>query len=136
MAIKVPDASEVFFLEFALGVNTPNDQIIKLFVNNVTPGNADTEATYTEMSTLGYSDKTLTMGGWTIDTDSGVGTATYALQTWTFTAGTPVTVYGYYVVDSVSGDLLWAEKFDSGKVVQYTGDEIRITPTFTGVSSS
>lgn len=131
MALLIPNASEVKLLEFALGFSTPGNQLLKLFINNVTPGDTDTAATYTEMSTLGYAAKTLLKGSWSIVPSSGVGTASYVLQTWTFTAGTAVTVYGYFVVDSSSGLLLWAEAFATPKIAQYTGDQIIITPQIT-----
>lgn len=131
MTLLIPNASEVKLLEFALGFSTPGNQLLKLFVNNVIPGDTDTAATYTEMSTLGYAAKTLTKGSWSIVPSSNVGTASYAQQTWTFTAGTAVTVYGYFVTDSTTGVLLWAETFTTPKVAQYSGDQILITPQIT-----
>lgn len=131
MTILIPNASEVKLLEFALGFSTPGNQQLKLFVNNVTVGDTDTAATYTEMSTLGYAAKTLTKGSWSISSSSNVGTATYAQQTWTFTAGTAVVVYGYYIIDTTTGTLLWAENFVTPKTAQYNGDQILITPTIT-----
>lgn len=131
MALVIPNASEVTLLQYMLGYGTPGNQVLRLYVNNVTPGDADTAATYTEMSTLGYASKTLTKGSWSVASSSSVGTATYAAQTWTFTAGSAVTVYGYFVTDATSGLLLWAEAFNSGKVCQYAGDQIVITPTIT-----
>jgi hypothetical protein len=58
-------------------------------------------------------------------------TAAYAQQTWTFTAGSAVTVYGYFITDTTTGLLLWAEAFTAAKVVQNTGDQIIITPQIT-----
>lgn len=137
MALVIPTASEKTLLDFTLGVTVPGNQILRLFVNNIAPADAHTAASYTEMSTLGYASKTLTKTSWTTvaGADGAVATSTYATQTWTFTAGTPVTVYGYYITDTTSGLLLWAEAFASGKVVQYTGDQIIIVPTITGSRS-
>ena len=131
MAILIPNASEVTLLQAALGFSTPGNQLLKLFVNNVVPGDADVAATYTEMSTLGYAAKTLTKGSWSVASTANVGTASYAQQTWTFSAGTAVTVYGYFVVDATSGLLLWAESFTTPKVAQFAGDQILITPQIT-----
>lgn len=137
MALVIPSASEKTLLDFTLGVTVPGNQILRLFVNNVSPDDAHTAASYTEMSTLGYAAKTLTKTSWTTVAGSAgqPASSTYATQTWTFTAGTPVTVYGYYITDTTSGLLLWAEAFASGKVVQYTGDQIIIVPTITGSRS-
>lgn len=132
MALLVPTVGENKLIEFALGKSTPGDQILHLYVNNYTPVDGDTSASYTEMSTLGYAAKTLTKGSWTVAQNAGVAQATYADQTFTFTAGTAVTVYGYYVTDTTTGTLLWAEKFGTALTVQYAGDQIIISPTFTG----
>lgn len=133
MSLVLPSAAEKTVLDFALGVTVPGNQILKLFVNNVAPSDPDVAATYTEMTTLGYALKTLTKTSWvTIAGATGApATSAYPQQTWTFTAGTPVTVYGYFVVDATTGLLLWAEAFTSPKVVQNTGDQIIITPTIT-----
>lgn len=131
MALIVPNPSEVTLLQAALGFITPANQLLKLYVNNATLSDTTVAGDLTEMSTLGYAAKTLTKGSWSVTTVSNVATATYAQQTWTFTAGTMVTAYGYFVTDATSGLLLWAEAFSSAKAVQYAGDQILITPTIT-----
>lgn len=133
MAIIVPAASENNLLNFLLGAVTPGNQLLKLYVNNVTTTD-DTllAAGFTEMSTLGYAAKTLTKTSWTVaQSGAFVGSGTYAQQTWTFTAGSAVTVYGYFVTDATSGLLLWFEAFAASKVIQNNGDQIIITPTIT-----
>lgn len=133
MTILVPTASEETLSDFMLGAATPGDQILKLYVNNYTLVDGTVAGALTEMSTLGYAAKTLTKTSW-VTTAGSAGqpcTSTYAQQTWTFTAGTPVTVYGYFVIDTTTGLLLWAEAFTAAKVVQNTGDSIIITPTIT-----
>ena len=131
MPLTLSTVSENKLLEFLLGFSTPGNQTLKLYVNNVTPADADTAATYTEMTTLGYVAKTLTKTSWVVAQNAGVGEGSYAQQSWTFSAGTAVTVYGYYVIDSTSGVLLWVEPFNTAKVVQFAGDQILITPKFT-----
>lgn len=83
------------------------------------------------MSTLGYSAKTLTAGTWTESEVAGVGTAVYAAQTWTFTAGTAVTIYGYFVIGATDGIIRWAELFSAPFVAQYSGDSVVLTPQLT-----
>jgi len=133
MTILVPSAAEKTALEFMLGAVTPGNQTLKLYVNNYTLADATTEADLTEMSTHGYAAKTLTKTSWAVGAGSAgnPATGTYAQQTWTFTAAAAVTVYGYYVIDSTSGKLVWAEAFTSAKVIQNNGDQIIITPTIT-----
>lgn len=133
MALVVPSASEKTLAEFMLGVATPGNQTLKLFVNNVTPDDDSTAASFTEMSTHGYAAKTLTKTSW-VATQGATGqpcSAAYAAQTWTFTAASAVSVYGYYIIDVTTGKLLWAEKFASAKVVENAGDQIIVTPTIT-----
>lgn len=130
MTIVIPNASEIDLLKFMLGGATPGNQILGLFVNNVTPDDSYVLANLTEMSTLGYSSKSLSVGSWTYvaGTSGNPGVATYATQTWTFTAGTLVNVYGYFIKDTTTGRLLWVEAFASAKPVQNTGDQIIVVP--------
>lgn len=133
MTIVVPSAAEKTDLEFMLGAVTPGNQTLKLYVNNHTLADTSAETDLTEMSTHGYAAKTLTKTSWAV-VAGGSGnpaTGTYAQQTWTFTAAAAVTVYGYYIIDSTSGKLMWAEAFASPKVIQNGGDQIIITPTVT-----
>lgn len=133
MTILIPSAAEKTDLEFMLGATTPGNQILKLYVNNHTLADATTEADLTEMSTHGYAAKTLTKTSWVVTAGSTGNPASgaYAQQTWTFTAAAAVTVYGYFVIDSTTGKLMWAEAFAAAKVIQNGGDQIIITPTIT-----
>jgi len=135
MALILPAASENNMLNFALGVTVPGNQYLKLYVTDVnTATDSLVVADFTEFgNTLGYSSpgKELTKTSWVVAQSGSVATATYAPQTWTFTAGTAVTVYGYYVTDKTTGLLLWFEAFSTAKVVQNSGDQIIITPTIT-----
>lgn len=132
MALTLPTASEITFLKFALGHTIPGNQILKLYVNDVTPGDADVAATYTEMSTQGYVAIPLTKTSWTVTTVANVASGAYAQQTFPFDGtGGATTVYGYYVIDTTSSLLLWAERFGTPKVIEFDGDQILITPTIT-----
>ena len=134
MSLVLPSASEATVLNFLLGVTTPGNQILKLFTNNITPSDPDTASSYTEMgAVLGYVSKSLTKGSWvTVAGATGnPATSSYPQQTWTFSAGTAVVVYGYFIVDTTTGLLLWSEAFASPKTVQNAGDQIIITPTIT-----
>jgi hypothetical protein len=132
MALLVPDVGEVQLLTMALKKATVEAQTIKLYVNNYTPTENDTAASYTEMSTQGYAAKTLNRADWTISSSAGVTTASQPQQVWTFTAGAAVTVYGYFIIEATSGVILWAERFANPQVVQNDGDQIKVTPKFTG----
>lgn len=131
--LVIPTQSEKTTLEYTLGVVAPNDQKLKLFVNDVVPDDTFVAANLTEMSTLSYADKTLTKANWVVTAGAAGAPASgaYAQQQWILTAGAAVTVYGYYVVDSVTGKLLWAERFNNPKTVGNAGDQVLITPTLT-----
>lgn len=137
MALVLPDAGEAKMLKVALGVDAQEDLLLKLFTNNVTPAEADTAVTYTELTAgaaPGYAAKTLTKTSWVVTAGAGVTTAgaakaDYAQQTFTLTGG-PATVYGYFVVGATSGILYWAESFGSAFNIPAGGGTINVTPRF------
>lgn len=83
MAGLIPNAGEELALKNFLNHTAPQDQVLKLYVNDVTPGETDTAASYTEMSTQGYVSKALTGTSWVV-TPGAPTSAAYAQQTWTF----------------------------------------------------
>ncbi len=135
MTLKIPTAAQGSLLKDMLGVTVPANLTLKLFTNNITPSASDVVATYTEFTAImGYVAKTLTKTSFTEADVSGTATAAYAAQTWTFTAGGPVTVYGYYVVGA-DALLRWAELFATPLTVTNAGDAITVTPQLTFVSA-
>lgn len=130
MTLKVPNAGEDAMLKDALGKTTPGALTLRLFTNDITPGDADTAASYTEMAGQAYAAKTLSMSSWAVAQNAGVAEASYAAQTWTFTAGGPTMIYGYYVVGA-DGVIRWAERFGAAFSAQYLNDNITVTPKFT-----
>lgn len=129
----VPTASEATLLNFLLGATVPGNQQLKLFVNDVSAADDTLDAAdFTEMSTHDYAQKVLTKTSWTTSPNAGApASSVYAAQTWTFSAASPVNVYGYYVLDATTGLLLWFEEFLTPRVVENAGDQIIITPAFT-----
>jgi hypothetical protein len=130
MAGVVPNVGEVEFLKAMLAVTAMNATMtLKLYTNNVTPGESDTAGTYTGAAGFGYADITLNGASWTVSTDgSGVTSGVYALQSWTFT-GALGNVYGYFVVRADTGVLLFAERFSDGPYpISFNGDIINVTP--------
>ncbi len=128
MTLLVPDVGEEAMLEDIFKNASPEAQTLKLYTNaGKTPVEGDTDASYTEPSGNGYAAISLTRASWTVATVSGVTTASYAQQTFTFTGG-PVTVVGYFVIKATAGTLLYAEKFSADAVVPSGGGTIKITP--------
>jgi hypothetical protein len=134
MAGIVPTEGENKLLQRALGDISPttHNLTLKLFVNDYTPVDGSNNAAFTEMSTQGYSAKTLTAASWSVaQNGSNEAEATYAQQSWTFDGtGGATTVYGYYTVDE-DNTVLFAERFASSYVAENNGDILRITPTVT-----
>ena len=130
MTLTVPNQAEAILLSNLLNVSAPQDLVVKLYNSDTTPAETDTVATYTEIYGGGYADVTLVPGDWVITP----GTPTLAAHpeiTFAFT-GSVGNIYGYYVVQAISGDLVWAERFTNGPFnIQNNGDEIRITPNIT-----
>lgn len=126
--LVVPDVGEVLALK-RLTYQNPADLTLKLFKTNVTPGESDTNATYTVADFTNYVDKTLTAsqsgGTWTVPSTSGGTTSTtYAQQNWTCGASGN-TVYGYYILESTT--LFIAEAFAVARVLANT-DVLNLTP--------
>jgi len=130
MTLLVPNAAEVIIMENFLNKSAPQDLVLKLYGSDTTPSETDTNASYTEISGGGYAAITLTPANWVVTPGSPTA-AVYPEQTFSFSSAVG-NIYGYYVVQAVSGDLLWAERFTNGPFnIQNNGDEIRVTLSIT-----
>lgn len=130
MALFIPQASEVTLLQHIVNKLAPTDPVLRLFTNNVTPGEADTAATYTEASGFGYAAVTCAGSSWTT-TAATPSTASFAQQTFTFT-GALGNVYGYFFTKTTSGLLLWVERFVDGPYgIANNGDAVKLSANFT-----
>lgn len=128
MALNVPHTGENLILEMMMNKTAAQNLTLKLYVNNITPSDTDTAATYTEAGFPGYASITLTGASWGAASS---GTITYGSQQ-TFTCSGTATdnVYGYYVVQAVSGILLYSERDASAPfAIRVSGDAIKLTPT-------
>lgn len=131
MALLVPNVGEVIALKALLNNTAGQDQTLKLFATNVTPAETDTAGSYTEAAGGGYASKSLAGASWSF-TSGAPSHADFAQQTWTFTGAltTNATVFGYFVIQTGSGTLLWAEAFSSFTPAN-NGDQILLTPVIT-----
>lgn len=104
-------------------------RLLRLFTNNLTPGESTTLSTVTEaVGATGYAPVTLAGSSWTTVQTNGTTTAVYSEQTFTFT--TAVTIYGYYIT-SIEGTpkFLWIERFSGAPfTLPSGGGEIAISP--------
>lgn len=129
--MTIPNGSRVKILQMLLKDSTIGAQTIKLYTNNVTPDENSTASSFTELSLFRYTPITMSRLGWTITQESGVTIATQTAQVFSFEGEVPITVYGYYIVDALSGVLLGAEKFAIPQIISNVHDEITVVPTFT-----
>jgi hypothetical protein len=131
MALNVPDVGENIALEALVNKTAPQNLVLRLYSNNITPSDTDVAGTYTEATFAGYGPATLTGGNW--NAASG-GSITYgSQQTFTRTStGATENIYGYFVMQSVSGILVYSERDASAPfAVTNANDAIRITPVIT-----
>jgi hypothetical protein len=133
MALVIPNQGEVIALEAMLNKTAPENLDLCLYKNDVTPGETDTEATYTEADFTGYATIQLTAANWTV-TPGNPTEAAYAQQTFTSSADqASQSVYGYFVKQRTSGKLVYAERFTNGPyAIANDGDAINVTPKITG----
>ena len=131
MALVLVDNGEKVALEYLVNkVTAQEDLTLKLFTSNTTPTDTHTVTDYTEATGNGYSSKSLTGASWTVSGTNPT-TASYAEQTFSFT-GALGNTYGYYVIRTSTGDLLWAERFTDGPYnIQNNGDQIKVTLNIT-----
>jgi hypothetical protein len=129
MPLLVPDVGENLILAMIVNKTAPQDLVLKLYSSNTTPAETDTAVTYTEATFSGYSAIPLTGATWG---SPSAGSITYSSQQ-TFThngGGVSNSIYGYFVVQSVSGTLLYAERDGSAPfTLTNNGDNVKITPT-------
>jgi len=128
MPLNVPNVGENRILEAMVNRTAPENLSLRLFINNITPSDTDTAATYTVATFPGYANITLTGASW--NAASG-GSITYgSQQTFACTGTATDDVYGYYIVQVTSGILLWSERDAAAPfAIRNNGDQVRITPT-------
>lgn len=128
MALNVPNTGENIALEALVNKTAPQNLVLKLYQNNITPSDTDTAGTYTEATFGGYSAATLTGASWGA---ASAGTITYgSQQTFTCNGTTPNSIYGYFVVQATSGTLVYSERASGAPLsVTNNGDAVKITPT-------
>ena len=121
--IVIPESAAVAAIRI---LTKTNDLDVKLFKNNITPGSSTVVDDFVEADFIGYS------------------AAQVSADDWSYTAGSPAVaeqqvefvstggaqecpIYGYFVVERVSGDLRWCERFeDAPYTIHNLGDKIRI----------
>lgn len=132
--IVIPDVGKTALLAWLLKEDdlSIHNLYLRLFQNDYLIDAETVEGDFTEATFTGYTEKMLTRTNWTapaIVDGKAVTTYTSTSQTWTVGAGTPNTIYGYYVVDDDSGEVVWGENFPA-PLAMVEGASLAILPTF------
>lgn len=132
MAGVLLNQGEQILLEAFVNKTAPQDLVLRLFTNNVTPAETDTEATYTEDSGDGYAAVPLIgSGGWVFAAGN-PSTLTYPECNFTYTGTPSKNVYGYFITQETSGKAVIGDRFSDGPYsIANAGDEINVTPVLT-----
>lgn len=131
MALLIPNEGEEVMLRAILDL----DINLHLFQNDHVPAETDDPSDYVEADFAGYVMEPLVSGNWVVTPgDPAVGN--YPNVTFTKAAGPSQFIYGYYMTKDVTGELLWAERFDDNDpAAPYemvnAGDVIVFPPRFT-----
>lgn len=134
--IHVGADARLWALDLILGRISFGGLVLKLFTNDVLPEDAELVEDYTELEAHGYSDSALDPEQWVtapgdmVNARAEPALAVYPKVTWTFKAGPPVPVYGYFVTTDDEGRLAWSERFAREQIVEFDGDNISVVPTF------
>ena len=123
--------------KFVLGLtNTPKSLVLHLFVSQWNMANNTVEANLVECSAPGYAAIPLTPANWVGSTVNGVANYTYPVVSFTFTGpGSPSqTIYGHWIGDSATGDVLWGLTWLSPYAIPASGSTIYLAPTWANQS--
>lgn len=133
MAGIIPNNGEGDLLQYFVNRASPQDLVLRLFKNNITPADTDAAGAFTEATFTGYGAITLTGASWGAPSEGDPSSIAYAEQTFTSSADQATeNVYGYYLTRASSGRIAAAERFaDAPYGITNLGDNIKITPTLT-----
>lgn len=129
MSLLIPNNGEGDALQYFVNRAAPENLVLRLFSNNITPAETDTAATYTELAVAGYAAITLTGASWAAPSEGAPSSIAYAQQTFNFSgAGS---LYGYYMTRFTSGRIALAERDPAGIFTFASGDAYKVTPQIT-----
>ena len=123
--LVIPIEGETLILGQIVNQTTQTNLTLRLFVNNITINETTSISDLTECTTPGYSPITCIGANWVISTISNITSATYPMQTFTFTATSlNTTFYGYYLTNGV---IAWAENFATPPIIPASGGTLDLT---------
>jgi hypothetical protein len=132
MAGVLLNQGEGIALEALVNKTAPQTLVLRLFQNNWTPAEGETELNAVQATFTGYAGISLTPANW-VTTLGAPTSCDYAEQTFTSSADQTVQqIYGYYLTQTTSGKAVWAERFTNGPYpVQLNNDAVKVTVSIT-----
>lgn len=132
MTMIVPNNGEGDAAEYFVNKQSPQNLVLRLYKNNITPAETDAAAAYTEADFVGYAALTLAGASWTV-TEGAPTNASFAQQSFTSTAGGQnQDLYGWFATRVTSGRIACAERFPTAPWnIANSGDKVLITPVIT-----
>jgi hypothetical protein len=133
MPLVTPDLGEIELFNKMLKNALVVDETytLRLYRNDVTPTKDTVAADFTATTFTGYSEQILTRANWSDAVTNPDDKAESAYPQLSWTCGTTGdTIYGYWVIGSSSGVCLWAERFNSPRILAQS-DIFKLTPKFT-----
>jgi len=131
--MPIVNGGEDIAIEYLVNKDSPENLVLKLFKNDVTPDESTVIGDLTEADFTGYSSQTLTGSSWSAASS---GATSYAEQSFTSSADqTAQTVYGWYLERATGGELVAADRFSSPPTIENNGDVIKVTPTLTAAGA-
>jgi hypothetical protein len=110
----VPDVGETLLLKYMINHTPADNAKMHLYVTKTTaPAEGDVLGDYTsvELSDPLYTASSLPGTLWTVATVGGTTTGTHPRVH--FSISTTASVYGLFVTNNATNELLWAERFDA-----------------------
>lgn len=129
MSLVLPSNGESDALAYIVNKATPENLVLRLFKNDVTPAETDVAESYLEATFAGYVAATLTGSNWIV-VEGAPSSASYPQHMFISRANQPAeNIYGYYLTRASSGRIAWAERFPDGpRPITNLNDAIKITP--------
>jgi len=131
MSLVVPDVGELIILDALVAGDTLAAFECRLYQNNYTPVQGSVIGSFTVATFSGYAADWCAFGSATTVSNKAKIVGTTDVEFTHNGGGTSNTIYGYYVVDTVSGEVVWAERFAASQAMANNGDKITITLALT-----
>lgn len=125
MIVVFPDTALVYLLEKVVSPKLT----FNLYINNVSPNTDSTLASFTRANYSSYAPIDVPAAAWSFSTVLAHVGELRALEIfWVNHSPGPVTVYGYYFVDSTGTVLVGAARFDDAPKIVPVGGNVGVIP--------